>query len=105
MKSCKISNQKQSIQAMIKLYCNKNHGTKKTLCPECTELLNYAIMRLDNCRYGEDKPNCEDCTTHCYKKDMKEKIIKVMRFSGPRIIFYNPKIAIKHLISKKFTSK
>jgi hypothetical protein len=32
---------------------------------------------------------------------MREKIINVMRYSGPRIIFHHPFIAIQHLIDKK----
>ncbi len=99
MSISRIFKQKQTVMVMIKIYCNKHHNTKSELCPCCLELLNYAINRLDNCRYGENKHNCEQCKTHCYKKDMKEKITKVMKFSGPRIIFYNPKLAIEHLIS------
>ncbi|EPS46529.1 hypothetical protein CFSAN002368_27832 [Clostridium botulinum A1 str. CFSAN002368] len=29
---------------------------------------------------------------------MKEKVIEVMKFSGPRSLIYNPKIAFEHLV-------
>jgi hypothetical protein len=32
---------------------------------------------------------------------MKEKIREVMRFSGPRMIFYHPVMAIRHLVESK----
>jgi hypothetical protein len=32
---------------------------------------------------------------------MREKIREIMRFSGPRMIFYHPIMAIRHLIESK----
>ncbi|QAT40303.1 nitrous oxide-stimulated promoter family protein [Clostridium sp. JN-9] len=96
----KIIREKETVAAMIKLYCNKNHNTKNQLCTDCLELKEYALKRLDGCKFGENKTNCGDCKIHCYKKDMKEKIIKVMRYSGPRMIIYHPVMSIEHLISK-----
>ena len=29
---------------------------------------------------------------------MREKIREVMRFSGPRMLFYHPTVAIRHII-------
>ena len=34
-----------------------------------------------------------------------EKIREVMRFSGPRMIFYHPYLAIKHVIESKKEKK
>lgn len=96
----KVDHQKITVEVMIKLYCNKNHHTKDIMCNECRELNEYALKRLDSCRFGDDKPNCGQCKIHCYKKDMKEKIIKVMRYSGPRMIIYHPLMAIEHFIWK-----
>lgn len=31
----KREREKQTVALMIRLYCKKKHGTKKTLCPEC----------------------------------------------------------------------
>ena len=96
----KIEEDKRTIVQMIKLYCKKNHDCKE-LCDACKDLQEYALNRLDHCRYGENKSFCKKCPTHCYKKDKKEEMKKVMRFSGPRMIFHNPLIVIKHVLGKK----
>ena len=36
----------------------------------------------------ETKTFCSNCKVHCYKPEMRKKIRAVMRFSGPRMIFY-----------------
>lgn len=77
-------------------YCKSNHGGKKGLCDECEELLNYAMMRIDKCPFTETKTFCASCKVHCYKPEMQEKIRQVMRFSGPRMIFYHPIMTLKH---------
>lgn len=100
MKKSRIEKQKESIEFMIGLYCKKTHKAKEELCDECSELLKYANFRLDHCRFKENKPNCGSCKIHCYKKEMREQIIKVMKFSGPRTLIYNPKIAFEHLVYK-----
>ncbi|NFP90862.1 nitrous oxide-stimulated promoter family protein [Clostridium sporogenes] len=100
MKKSRIEKQKESIEFMIDLYCRKKHKTKEALCDECRELLQYANFRLDHCRFGENKPNCGSCKIHCYKKEMRGKIVEVMKFSGPISLIYNPKIAFEHLVDK-----
>ncbi|AVQ38788.1 nitrous oxide-stimulated promoter family protein [Clostridium botulinum] len=100
MKKSRIEKQKESIEFMIDLYCRKKHKTKEALCDECRELLQYANFRLDHCRFGENKPNCGSCKIHCYKKEMRGKIVEVMKFSGPRSLIYNPKIVFEHLVDK-----
>ena len=39
---------------------------------------------------------CSVCPSHCYKKDMREKIREIMIFSSKRIIFYHPILTLKH---------
>ena len=36
-----------------------------------------------------------------YKPDMREKIREVMRFSGPRMLFYHPIMAIRHVMESR----
>lgn len=92
----RISKEKEIVQLMIKLYCDKKHECEEELCSECNELLEYAHKRLSYCKFGDDKSSCSRCPIHCYKKDMKEKIKEVMRFSGPRLIIYRPYEFIRH---------
>ena len=51
----------------------------------------------EECPFMETKTFCSQCKVHCYKKDKREQIRKVMRFSGPRMLVYHPVMAICHL--------
>ena len=141
----KIETEKQTVEAMIRLYCKeKRHGetengkrkaenyekdmncpsnlnnpssqstpttqisanrlsshlsplTVTPLCPQCQTLLDYALQRLERCRFGEDKPSCTRCPVHCYKPALREQIRQVMRYSGPRMLLHNPIMAIRHM--------
>ena len=94
----KALREKKTIEFMIKIYCNGQHGTKKTLCPQCEHLLKYAEQRVHNCVLKEKKTTCAKCTVHCYKPDMREEIKKVMRYAGPRMIYRHPVLALLHLL-------
>ena len=76
------------VEEMIRLYCRKNHKehdkTTGKMCPSCP--------------FMEEKTFCANCKVHCYKPEMREKIRKVMRFSGPRMLFYHPVLAVWHLV-------
>ena len=96
----KREREKETVSLMIRLYCRKKHGGK-TLCSECAALEAHARQRSDKCPFMETKTFCSNCKVHCYKKDMREKIREVMRFSGPRMIFHHPVMAIRHVIESK----
>ena len=85
---------------MIRIYCRFKHKIRKSLCEDCMQLEDYSHKRLDCCPFGEEKPACDKCTIHCYKPEYREKIREVMRFSGPRMIFFHPVVAMRHLIRK-----
>ena len=103
----KREREKKIVSQMIELYCRKNHGAgnhgtdkhdtgkkgtekhdldkhgrKNVLCKECQKLKDYALLRSDKCPFMESKTFCSNCKVHCYRKDMREKIKEVMRFSG-----------------------
>ncbi len=95
----KIEKEKKISYLMIDLYCKKKHKVKKNcVCESCLELKQYVALRLDKCPFKENKTFCSNCKIHCYNKTMQSRIKDVMRFSGPRMIFYHPILAIKHLI-------
>ena len=97
----KREREKKMISQMIALYCRRNHHTKGVLCPECAALNDYARARSEHCPFMVTKTFCVNCRVHCYKPDMREKIRAVMRFSGPRMIFYHPVAAIRHVVETK----
>jgi len=92
----KINDEKKIIQKMIGIYCKKKHR-RQELCEECLLILEYAKQRLDNCRYGENKGFCAHCPTQCYHIKRKLHLKKIMRFSGPYIILYDPLLFFKHM--------
>ena len=95
----KIQKEKETVEKMIRLYCEKKHNTSSgTLCSECQSLLEYSRQRLEHCQYQEDKPTCRKCPVHCYRPTMRKEIRQVMRFSGPRLALRAPMDWIKHLI-------
>lgn len=97
----KREKEKKVVSKMIALYCKKQHKVKEGLCQECRELEEYAKFRSDKCPFMETKTFCSNCKVHCYKPVMREKIRKIMRFSGPRMVFYHPILAISHVIESK----
>lgn len=101
----KREREKKMVSQMIALYCRRNHHTKGVLCPERAALNDYARARSEHCPFMETKTFCVNCRVHCYKPDMREKIRAVMRFSGPRIIFYHPVAAIRHVVETKREKK
>jgi len=92
--------EKNTVSKMIRIYCRFKHGTRNALCPDCKQLEDYAHKRLEHCRFGEEKPACEKCPVHCYKPEYREKIKEVMRFAGPRMVFFHPVEAVRHLLSR-----
>ena len=95
----RIDHEKAVVAKMIRLYCrHKLHQEEPS--EEYQELLRYANERLSHCKFGDEKPTCKRCPIHCYKADMRAKIRDVMRWSGPRMILYDPIAAIKHLFNR-----
>ena len=102
----KREKEKRIVGEMIALYCRGNHGSPKgSLCPDCRTLLSYARKRSDKCPFMENKTFCSNCRVHCYKPDMREKIRQVMLWSGPRMIFHHPVMAINHVILSRNEKK
>lgn len=101
--SSRIAEEKKVVALMIRMYCRRHcrqqgrtakadltgltgrtadtnqadrTGTRQNtrqICPECAALLNYALRRLDSCRFGNGKPSCRKCPVHCYRADMRER--------------------------------
>ena len=131
----RIADEKKVVALMIRMYCRRHcrqqgrtaktelagqtgrtadtnqtdrtgarHSTRP-LCPECAALLDYALRRLDSCRFGNGKPSCRKCPVHCYRADMRERIRTVMRWAGPRMIFRHPIAATRHLLRELRSSE
>jgi len=118
-----MNKEKKTLLLMIELFCKKHHSSKShiqsseplvqrskfnvidtdspvqspKLCIECQELFEYAIDKTSNCPLKENKSLCSKCHIHCFDKNHREKIKKVMRYSGPRILFSNPILSFTHI--------
>lgn len=99
------------VSEMIALWCRAHHagasrgahpvivsvsGRDIALCPACSELQGYALSRISHCPHMGTKTFCSVCPTHCYKPSMREEIREVMRWSGPRMLFHRPILAMRH---------
>ena len=90
----KRENEKRILKVMIDIYQRKHPRESKM----CENLYKYACLRIDKCPFMETKTFCSNCKVHCYRPDMQQKIREVMAYSGPRMLFYHPVMAIKHVI-------
>jgi hypothetical protein len=93
----RIARECRTVEVMISLYCHSHHQNDK-LCPECVELVDYALERLEKCPFQEGKTACTKCPVHCFKSSMREKIRTVMRYAGPRMTYRHPILALYHFI-------
>ena len=92
-----MERQAETIQALVRIYCRGEHGAEPAPCPQCQELLDYALARLERCPYMPHKPTCRRCPIHCYAPRMRERITAVMRYAGPRLLWRRPDLALGHL--------
>ena len=94
----RLGRERRTVAAMIGLRCRDLHAAGPGLCDECRALADYADYRLDRCPYGGEKPTCVNCPVHCYSSRDRERMKKVMRYSGPRMLLRHPVLAIRHLL-------
>jgi len=94
----RLANEWKTVTAMIRCYCQGNHGTKGAMCPDCQSLLEYATTRLERCRFGKKKPTCAQCPVHCYQRAQRDQIKQVMRYAGPRMLWQHPLLCLRHLL-------
>lgn len=93
-KQQRIAKDEKVLRAFIAVYCSEHHlnggdtlpqsthhDHNRVYCSDCYALLNYALQRNERCPLTP-KPVCRHCTVHCYKTQMRDKIRKVMKFSG-----------------------
>ena len=94
-REARLNRERHTIQTMIQIYCRGNHDAAE-LCAECAGLSEYAMQRIDKCPFQDDKPTCAKCPIHCYKPDMRERVRRVMRYAGPRMMLFHPVLTFRH---------
>lgn len=96
--NARLQRERATIAAMYRIYCRQEHGADTTLCAECQRDLDYCLRRIDKCPYGEHKPTCKNCVTHCYSPTMQQRVRAVMRLAGPQMLRHHPLLALLHLL-------
>ncbi|MDD4859808.1 MAG: nitrous oxide-stimulated promoter family protein [Dehalococcoidales bacterium] len=92
----RIARERRTIAVMVSLHCRHTHASRE-MCPQCRSLLDYAFLRLDKCPFQHNKPTCAKCPVHCYQPERRAQMRAVMRYSGPRMIYRHPLLALFHL--------
>ncbi|PVX24452.1 MAG: nitrous oxide-stimulated promoter family protein [Candidatus Bathyarchaeum sp.] len=92
-----IKREKKMVEAMVQIYCESHHSTRKSLCSKCVDLKDYAKNRLENCRYQEKKPVCGRCGLKCYNNKFRDYAETVFMYSGPRMFFQHPILGLRHI--------
>src|SRR3989304_3142202 len=63
----RMMRERQTMDAMLAMYCRDQHGTAAELCQACGQLQAYALERLSRCPFQLNQPTCSNCTVHCYR--------------------------------------
>ena len=95
-----IVRDRRTVAAMVDIYCHHHHGRRATaheLCPDCASLMAYADVRLAKCPFGPEKTTCRECPIHCYRPAERAAMKQVMVYSGPRMLWRHPLLALRHL--------
>lgn len=92
----RLRRERRTIAAMFLIFCQHHHGAGRALCAQCQQDLDYCFRRIDKCPYGENKPTCKNCVTHCYSAAMQERVRQIMRFAGPRMLARHPVLTLWH---------
>lgn len=105
--SRRVRRETLTVELMIRMYCRAKHiatgGADRGqggLCEGCSELLEYSLKRVEKCPFGERKPTCARCTVHCFRPAMRDGVRVVMRYSGPRMTYRHPYLAVRHLLDR-----
>jgi hypothetical protein len=99
----RLARERRTVAAMIAIYCRDRHGGRG-LCDACIALHRYARQRLYHCVYGAAKPTCLNCSIHCYRREAREGIRKVMAYAGPRMLARHPVLTLFHLLDGRRTT-
>lgn len=92
----RLAREWKTMSAMVRIYCRDQHHPTEGLCDQCRQFLDYAGVRLERCRFGQEKPTCANCPVHCYQRDRREQARVVMRYAGPRMLWEHPIMSLRH---------
>ena len=95
LNSARLARERRTVSSMVLIYC-RDHHHGEDLCAECRQFLDYSNLRLEHCRFGEQKPTCAKCPVHCYQRDRREQARVIMRYGGLRMLWEHPVLSLRH---------
>ena len=119
LENTRLAREWETMSAMVRIYCRDHHQERgrpareflrclnpftsngrdaraTNLCAKCRQFLDYANVRLERCRFGDEKPTCANCPVHCYQRDRREQARVIMRHAGPRMMWEHPVMSLRH---------
>ena len=91
----RLAREWRTMAAMVGIYCHDHHRANG-LCAECEQFLDYAIVRLECCHFGVEKPVCAKCPVHCYQCERREQVRTIMIYARSRMLWRHPVLSLRH---------
>jgi hypothetical protein len=93
----RVVRERENLETMVRLFCHcQHHG--QGLCPECQQLLNYSKEHLESCRWGFDKPVCDNCSFQCFLPACREKIQAAIGATKMHMLWQHPQMSLRHWV-------
>jgi Nitrous oxide-stimulated promoter len=96
--SARLAREWRTMTAMVEIFCRDHHQPADSLCADCRQFLDYANVRLERCHFGVEKPVCAKCPVHCYQRERREQVRRIMIYAGPRMAWRHPVLSVRHWI-------
>jgi len=94
-----ITRERITFEKMLSIYCGGHHS--EPICSECDELRSKLKEILASCPFGESKPLCSQCSANCVDPEMRQRVMDVMHYSGPRMLFRHPTLTMLHFLDMR----
>ena len=91
-----MENERKTLTAMRQLYCHDHHagGTSHARNAATLQSMPIAARGLP---FSNGQATCGHCRIHCYRAEARAAIQEIMRYSGPRMLWRHPLLAIRHM--------
>lgn len=100
----KREKERKAMELILSVY-EKGHQEERD---DIEKLRQYSMERINKCPKMATKTYCSNCEIHCYRQEYRDKIKKVMRYSGPRLFLKKPLWVVDHMVQglvKKWREK
>lgn len=89
----------KTFRKIIGMYCRAREHEAESLCADCSCLLHFIEDKLSDCPYGPHKFACRKCPKPCYDEAFRLRLREIMRYAGPRMMFWHPYLTVRHILA------